>query len=145
MLNTKLNAPQIWEDTLTAPPLKQKVQKYQIYVDKYMIYKRTKAPDESFRLVRALVSGEAGIKLGIEGTWGLPARKEHEKAPSYADPRMKVFLANIQYGKIRQIVPQHFDVQPTMGRHVEMAVKGVKPVKEALKEMDEAVLKIIQG
>jgi ABC-type glycerol-3-phosphate transport system substrate-binding protein len=145
MLNTKLNAPQIWEDTLTAPPLKQKVQKYQIYVDKYMIYKRTKAPDESFKLVRALVTGEAGIKLGIEGTWGLPARKDHEKAPSYNDPRMKVFLANIQYGKPRQIVPQHFDVQPTMGRHVEMAVKGVKPVKETLKEMDDAVLKIIQG
>jgi multiple sugar transport system substrate-binding protein len=145
MLNTKLNAPQIWEDTLVAPPLKQKVQKYQIYVDKYMIYKRTKAPDESVKLVKALVSGEAGIKLGIEGTWGLPARKEHEKAPSYQDPRMKVFLSNIQYGKTRQIVPQHFDVQPTMGRHVEMAVKGVKSVKEALKEMDDAVLKILRG
>jgi ABC-type glycerol-3-phosphate transport system substrate-binding protein len=145
MLNTKLNAPQIWEDTLVAPPLKQKVQKYQIYVDKYMIYRRTKAPDESVKLVKALVSGEAGIKLGIEGTWGLPARKEHEKAPSYQDPRMKVFLSNIQYGKTRQIVPQHFDVQPTMGRHVEMAVKGVKSVKEALKEMDDAVLKILRG
>src|SRR5262245_35575146 len=76
MLNTKLNAPQIWEDTLVAPPLKQKVQKYQIYVDKYLIYKRTKVADESFKLVKALVTGDAGIKLGIEGTWGLPARKE---------------------------------------------------------------------
>jgi ABC-type glycerol-3-phosphate transport system substrate-binding protein len=145
MLNTKLNAPQIWEDTLVGPPLKQKVQKYQIFVDKYMVYKRTKVAKESVALVRALVSGDAGIRLGIEGTWGLPSRKEHEKAPSYNDPRMKIFLSNIQYGKPRQIVPQHFDVQPTMGRHVEMAIKGTKPVKETLKEMDEAVLKIIQG
>ena len=53
--------------------------------------------------------------------------------------------SNIQYGKPRQVVPQHFDVQPTMGRSVEAAVKGAKTVKEALKEMDDAVTKILQG
>ena len=145
MLNTKLNAPEIWEDTLVAPPLTGKVQKYQIFVDKYFVYARTKVPDESVALVQALVSGEAGIRLGIEGTWGIPARKAHESAPSYQDPRMQLFIKNTQYGKPRQIVPQHFDVQPAMGREVEAAIRGVKTVQQALADMDDVVLKILQG
>jgi ABC-type glycerol-3-phosphate transport system substrate-binding protein len=145
MLNTKLNAPEIWEDTLTAAPLTNKEQRYQLYVDKYFVYSGTKVPDEAVALVRALVSGEAGIQLGIEGTWGLPSRQEHESAPSYEDPRMQVFLNNIQYGKPRQVVPEHFDVQPAMGREVEAAIRGVKTVQQALADMDDAVLTIIQG
>ncbi|MEM7034407.1 MAG: extracellular solute-binding protein [Chloroflexota bacterium] len=145
MLNVKLNAPEIWEDTLTAAPLMHKERRYQLYVDKYFVYSGTKVPNESVALVRALVSGEAGIQLGIEGTWGLPSRKEHESAPSYEDPRMAVFLENIQYGKPRQIVEQHFDVQPAMGRQVEACLRGTKTVQQTLQDMDEEVLKIIQG
>jgi ABC-type glycerol-3-phosphate transport system substrate-binding protein len=96
-------------------------------------------------LVKALVSGEAGIQLGIEGTWGLPSRKQHESAPTYKDPRMQVFLQNIQYGKSRQIVPEHFDVQPAMGREVEAAVRGAKTVQQALVDMDDVVTKILKG
>jgi len=145
MLNVKLNAPEIWEDTLVAPPLKEKEQKYQIYVDKYFVYAQSKAPDASVELVKALVSGEAGIRLGIEGTWGIPARKAHESAPSYQDPRMQIFIQNTQYGKPRQIVPQHFDVQPAMSREVEAALRGVKTVQQALVDMDDVVTKILQG
>lgn len=145
MLNTKLNAPEIWDDTLVGAPLMHKERRYQIYVDKYFVYSRTKVPNESVELVKALVSGDAGIRLGIEGTWGLPSRREHESAPSYQDPRMQVFLQNIQYGKPRQIVPQHFDVQPAMGREVEAAVRGVKTVQQALADMDDVVTKILQG
>lgn len=145
MLNVKLNAPEIWEDTLVAPPLTGKVQRYQLYVDKYFTYANTKAPDESVALVKALVSGEAGIRLGIEGTWGIPSRKAHESAPSYQDPRMQVFIQNTQYGRPRQIVPQHFDVQPAMCREVEAALRGVKTVQQTLADMDDVVLKILQG
>jgi len=145
MLNVKLNAPEIWEDTLVASPLEHKERRYQLYVDKYFVYSGTKVPDEAVALTRALVTGEAGIQLGIEGTWGLPSRKEHESAPSYEDPRMQVFLENIQYGKARQIVPEHFDVQPAMGRHVETAVRGVNTVQEALANMDDEVTKILAG
>jgi ABC-type glycerol-3-phosphate transport system substrate-binding protein len=145
LVNTRLNAPQIWEDTLTAPPLKQKEQRVQAYVDKYQIYKRTKFPDQAFALVKALSSEDTGIKLSIEGTGGLPVRMAHEAAPSFQDPRMKRFVDNLQFGKPRQVVPQHFEVQPAMSRHVEEALKGVKPVKQALKEMDETVAKILKG
>lgn len=144
MLNVKLNAPEIWEDTLIAPPLRNKEQIYQIYIDKYFVYSGTKVPDESVALVRALVSEEAGINIGIEGTWGLPARKAHEAAPSFQDPRLQVFISNTQYGKPRQVVPQHFDVQPAMGREVEAAIHGTKTVQQALADMDDVVLKIIQ-
>lgn len=145
MLNVKLNAPDIWEDTLVAPPLRNKEQIYQLYIDKYFVYSGTKVPNESVDLVRALVSEDAGIKLGIEGTWGLPARKAHEKASIFEDPRLQVFISNTQYGKPRQIVPQHFDVQPAMGREVEAAIHGVKTVQQALADMDDVVLDIIQG
>ncbi|MEZ4616842.1 MAG: hypothetical protein R2867_15240 [Caldilineaceae bacterium] len=47
MLNTKLNAPEIWEDTLVGPPLTHKEQAYQVYVDKYFVYSGTKVPDEA--------------------------------------------------------------------------------------------------
>jgi multiple sugar transport system substrate-binding protein len=145
MLNTKLNAPEIWEDTLVGEPLTNKEQVYQIFVDKYFVFSGTRVPDAAVELVRALVTGDAGIALGIEGTWGLPSRKEHESAPSYQDPRMQIFLSNVQYGKPRQIVPQHFDVQPAMGREVEAAVRGVKTVQQALADMDAAVVSILQG
>jgi ABC-type glycerol-3-phosphate transport system substrate-binding protein len=116
-----------------------------VFVDKYMISKRTKFPDQAFALTRALVSEDTGIKLGIEGTGGMPVRKAHETAPSFQDPRIKQFVDNLQFGKARQVVPQHFEVQPAMSRHVEEAIKGVKPVKQVLKEMDETVLKILKG
>lgn len=145
MLNVKLNAPEIWEDSLVAAPLMHKERKYQLYVDKYFVYSGSKVPDEAVALTRALVSGDAGIQLGIEGTWGLPCRKEQESAPSYDDPRMKVFLDNIQYGKARQIVPEHFDVQPAMSRHVETAILGANTVQEALANMDDEVTKILAG
>ncbi|MEZ4713710.1 MAG: sugar ABC transporter substrate-binding protein [Caldilineaceae bacterium] len=145
MLNTKLNAPEIWDDTLVGPPLTHKEQAYQIYVDKYFIYSGTKVPDEAAALVRALVSGDAATAIGIEGVWGLPCRKLQESAKLYEDPRMQVFLGNIQYGKPREIVPQHFDVQPAMGREVEAAVRGAKTVQQALADMDDVVTKILQG
>jgi ABC-type glycerol-3-phosphate transport system substrate-binding protein len=145
MLNTKLNAPEIWEDTLVGPPLTNKEQAYQIYVDKYFVYSGTKAPDESAALVRALMSGDAAIMIGVEGIWGLPCRAAQESAALYQDPRMQVFLSNTQYGRPRQIVPQHFDVQPAMGREVEAAVRGAKTVQQALADMDDAVTKILQG
>ncbi|TAK24144.1 MAG: sugar ABC transporter substrate-binding protein [Chloroflexota bacterium] len=145
MLNTKLNAPQVWDDTLTASPLMQKIRSYQIYVDKYFIFKKTKVADQSWELVNALTSPEVNNNLGIGGTWGLPARKASESAEIFKDSRMKVFVENVKYGRPRQVVPQHFDVQPAMGRHVEAAFKGAKSVKQALKDMDEEVTKILKG
>lgn len=145
MLNTKLNALEIWEDTLVGPPLTHKEQAYQVYVDKYFVYSGSKVPDQAAALVRALMSGDAAIMIGIEGVWGLPCRKAQESAQLYQDPRMQIFLSNTQYGRPRQIVPQHFDVQPAMGREVEAAVRGVKTVQQALADMDDTVTKILQG
>jgi ABC-type glycerol-3-phosphate transport system substrate-binding protein len=102
-------------------------------------------PNEAVALTQALVSGTAGIAIGIEGIWGLPARKAHESASIYQDDRMKVFLSNLQYARPRQIVKEHFDVQPAMGRHVETAVRGTVTVQEALANMDDEVTKILAG
>lgn len=145
MLNVKLNAPEIWDDTLVAPPLTHKEQVYQAYVDKYFVYSGTKVANEAVELTKSLASGDAGLAIGIEGIWGLPARKAYESAALYQDDRMKVFLANLQYGRPRQIVKEHFDVQPAMGRHVETAVRGSATVQEALANMDAEITKILAG
>ena len=39
----------------------------------------------------------------------------------------------------------YFDVQPAMGREVEAAMQGVKTVKQALKDMDDEVTKILKS
>jgi multiple sugar transport system substrate-binding protein len=146
IFNTKLNAPQILEDTIAAPPLKRKEQRLQLYIDKYMIFRRTKVADQAVALTLALVDPKVNGPINVEGSGSLPARKAQEGVSElYKDPRWKVIIDSMKYGKPRQIVPQHFDVQPAMGRQVEAAVKGVKTVKQALKDMDEEVSKILKS
>ncbi len=49
------------------------------------------------------------------------------------------------YGKNRQILPEHFNVQPAMNRWVEKAALGEFTVEEALEGMDAEVQEIISG
>lgn len=145
VLNAKLNAPAIWADTIVAAPLKRRVQAQQLFVDKYFIYKRTKVPDLSWALLEQLVSPSVNEKIVIEGSWGGPVRKAAEAAEVYKDPRWRTMIASLKLGRPRQVVPQHFDVQPAMSRQFEAAVKGAKSVKDALKDMDDEVAKILKG
>ena len=54
-------------------------------------------------------------------------------------------IESLKYGRPRQVVPQHFDVQPAMSRQFEAAVKGTKSVKQTLKDMDEEIAKILKS
>jgi multiple sugar transport system substrate-binding protein len=144
--NARLNAPQVFEDTLVGPPLKRKEQALTLYIDKYFIYKKSKAADQTWELLTTVIKPENNNRIGVEADWGLPVRKATaDTAEPYKDPRLKVVVDNVKYGKIRLAVPQHFDVQPAMSRHVEAAVKGAKSVDQALKDMDEEVAKILKG
>ena len=144
--NARLFAPPVFEDTLAAPPLKGKVQALQLYIDKYFIFKRSRVPDQSWQLIEALSAPAVNNRIGIEADWGLPIRKASaDSSEVYKDPRMQVIVDNMKYGKIRQVVPQHFDVQPAMGREVEAAMQGTKTVKQALKDMDDEVTKILKS
>jgi multiple sugar transport system substrate-binding protein len=144
--NARLFAQPVFEDTVAAPPLKKKVQSLQLYIDKYFIYRRSKVPDESWQLIEALSVPAVNNRIGIEADWGLPVRKASaDTSEVYKDPRMAVIVDNMKFGRIRQAVPQHFDVQPAMGREVEAAMQGVKTVKQALKDMDDEVTKILKS
>jgi len=144
--NARLFAQPVFEDTLTAPPLKKKVQVLQLYIDKYFIFRRSKVPDQAWQLVEALSAPEVNNRIGIEADWGLPVRKASaDSSPIYKDPRMAVIVDNMKYGRIRQAVAQHFDVQPAMGREVEAAMQGAKTVKQALQDMDAEVTKILKS
>jgi ABC-type glycerol-3-phosphate transport system substrate-binding protein len=144
--NARLNAPAIFEDTLVGPPLKGKQQALELYIDKYLIYKKSKSPDQTWDLLTVLQKPENNNRIGVEADWGLPVRKATaDTAEPYKDPRLKVVVDNVKYGKIRLAVPQHFDVQPAMSRQVEAAIKGTKSVEQTLKDMDEEVAKILKG
>lgn len=144
--NARLFAPPVFEDTIAAPPLKNKVQSLQLYIDKYFIFRRSKVPDQAWQLVEALSAPAVNNKIGIEADWGLPIRKASaDTSEVYKDPRMKVVVDNMKYGRIRQAVAQHFDVQPAMGREVEAAMQGTKTVKQALQDMDAEVTKILKS
>jgi multiple sugar transport system substrate-binding protein len=144
--NARLNAPAVFEDTLVAPPLKKKEQRLQLFIDKYFIFSKTKVADPAWALLEMLSQPQVNNRIGIEADWGLPIRQASaDTSEVYKDPRMKVVVDNVKFGKIRQVVPQHFDVQPAMGRHVEAAVKGAKSVEQALKDMDEEVTKILKS
>jgi multiple sugar transport system substrate-binding protein len=142
LLNAQIFAPAVWDETLVAPPLHHKQQSGTL---EYLIYQRTKSPEASFRLIQALVGEQAGVELGIEGVWAMPARKAHERAKVLADPRLRTCVESLRLATPRQVVPQHFDVQPAMGRHVELALRGAMPVAEALRAMDAAVTTILRG
>src|SRR6185295_2254927 len=115
--NARLNAPQVFEDTLVGPPLKRKEQALTLYIDKYFVYKKSKSPDPAWELLTTLLKPENNNRIGVEADWGLPVRKATaDTAEPYKDPRLKVVVDNVKYGKIRLAVPTHFDVQPAMSR-----------------------------
>jgi multiple sugar transport system substrate-binding protein len=144
--NARLNAPAVFEDTVVGPPLKRKEQRLQLFIDKYFVFSKTKVADPAWALLETLSQPQVNNRIGIEADWGLPIRQASaDTSEVYKDPRMKVVVDNVKFGKIRQVVPQHFDVQPAMGRHVEAAVKGAKSVEQALKDMDEEVTKILKS
>ena len=89
---------------------------------------------------------EAGIQLGIEGDVGhAGAHGARARAPCWPTRGCGCASTSLRFATPRQVVPQHFDVQPAMGRHVEAAIRGATPVKEALREMDATVTRILRG
>jgi multiple sugar transport system substrate-binding protein len=143
---TNQYAPQVYADTGVAAPLKGVKQAQVLYVDKWMVYSKTKQPDATWEALQGLITPEVLIGIFVNGDWAQPCRKAVENAQLYQqDSRMKVVANNMQYAVPREAVPQSFDVQPAMSREVEAAMRGAKSVKQALQDMDAAVAKIMKG
>ena len=137
--------PTLYDKTVVAPSLKKAKQAQVLYVDKYMMYSKSKDPDAAWEVLKGLIEPDVLIAIYVEGDWATPARKAMAKAKLYEDPRMKVVADGVNYALPREAVPQSFDVQPAMSREVEAAVRGTKSVKQALQDMDAAVAKILKG
>jgi len=142
--NCEWNDPEVFADLLVGEPFTGPVQQVmQIYVDKYMPYKLTKSPEGVFATLEWLSRPEVNLKINIENRRSMPCRGAMEAYDIYQVQPWKQYVANARFGRGRQIVPQHFDVQPAMGRWVEKAGLGEMSVEEALAGMDAEVLKII--
>jgi ABC-type glycerol-3-phosphate transport system substrate-binding protein len=142
--NCELNDPEVFADLLVGEPFTGPVEQVmEIYVDKYMNYKLTKSPEGVFATLEWLSRPEVNLKINVESRRSMPCRAAQEIYEIYQVAPWDQYVANAKFGKGRQIVPQHFDVQPAMGRWVEKAALGELTVEEALEGMDKEVLKII--
>lgn len=137
--------PTLYQNTQVAASLKQVKQAQVLYVDKYMMYSKSKEPDAAWEVLQGLIAPDVLIAIYVQGDWATPARKAMANAKLYDDPRMKAVADGVNYALAREAVPQSFDVQPAMSREVEAAVRGTKSVKQALQDMDTAVAKILKG
>lgn len=144
--NCETNAPDIFADVLVGKPFKgPKEQVLQIYVDKYQPYRLTKNPDATFETMKYFASPTVNHDINVVGDRSMPCRVGMESYELYQTSPWKEYVVNAKFGKGRQIVPQHFDVQPAMGRWVEKAALGDLTVEEALEGMDKEVTQIISS
>ena len=142
--NCEVNAPDVFADVLVGEPFTGPVEQVmEIYVDKYQPYKLTKSPEGVFATLEWLLRPQVNLEINVESRRSMPCRVAMEAYDIYQVQPWKQYVANAKFGKGRQIVPQHFDVQPAMGRWVEKAALGEMSAEEALVGMDEEVLKII--
>lgn len=145
--NCETNAPDVFADVVVGEPLRgPKEQIMQIYVDKYMPWKLTKNPDATFETMKYFASPGPNHDINVVGDRSMPCRVAMEAYELYKQEPWKTYSQNgNKFGKGRQIVPEHFDVQPAMSRWVEKAALGELTVEETLEGMDAEVLEIITG
>ena len=144
LANCEVNAPNLFADVLVGEPFTGPVeQAIQIYVDKYQSYKLTRSPEGVFATLEWLSRPQVNLEINIESRRSMPCRAAMESYDIYFVEPYRQFMANSRFAKTRQVVPQHFDVQPAMGRWVYWAGMGEITVGEALAGMDAEVLRII--
>ncbi len=145
--NCETNAPDVFADILVGEPFTgPKEQIMQIYVDKYMPWKFTKTPDATFETMKYFASPGPNYEINVVGDRSMPCRVAMESYELYKSEPWKTYSTNgNKFGKGRQIVPEHFDVQPAMSRWVEKAALNDLTVEEALEGMDAEILDIISG
>ena len=144
--NCETNAPDVFADISVGPPLEgPRRRAMQLFVDKYMVWAETKHPDAVFETLKYFVSPEPNYKINIANARSMPCRAAMEDYELYENEPYKSLARNIKYARIRQVVPEHFDVQPAMSRWVEKAGLGELSVSEALRGMDKEVQEIVDG
>ena len=144
--NCETNAPDVFEDLAVGPPLAGPRQRaMQLYVDKYIPWKLTKHPDAVFETLKYFASPEPNYNINIVGDRAMPCRAAMEYYGLYGSEPYRTLAGNVKHGRVRQVVPEHFDVQPAMSRWVEKAGLGELSVSEALRGMDKEVQEIVDG
>ncbi len=145
--NCETNAPDVFADLFVGEPLRgPKEQVMEIYVDKYMPWKLTKNADATFATMQYFASPGPNYEINVVGDRSMPCRVAMESYELYKKEPWKTYSTNgNKFGKGRQIVEEHFDVQPAMSRWVEKAALGELSVEETLEGMDAEVLDIISG
>ena len=141
--NCETSAPDIFDDLLVGPPLKgPRRGAMQVYVDKYMSWTLTKHPDAVFETLKYFSSPGPNYEIHFSGDRSMPCRKAMEGYDLYEAEPWRTFARNLEHTRTRKILPEHFDIQPTMTRWVEKAALGEISVGESLQGMDQELLEI---
>lgn len=136
--------PEVFKDIGIGEPLTgPKAKALQIYVNRHAISSKSKEPEAAWEAIKYSSESDRNYRLNIVPQRSMPVRKALESFEMYQTSPWKELAANAQWGKPREVVPQHFDVQPAMGRWVEKAARGTISVEEALKGMDDEVAEIL--
>ena len=143
--NCEISAPDVFADVVVGEPLQgPNEQAMNIYFDTYMSWTLTKHPDATFETMKYFASPGPNYIINAIGDRNvLPCRAAMESYGIYQREPYRSFAQNVKFGVGRQIVPEHFDIQPAMSRWVESAAYGDLSVEEALIEMDAEVADII--
>ena len=144
--NCEINAPEVFSDLAVGPPLEgPRRRALQLFVSKYMVWAKTKDPDAAFAVLKFFSAPQRNYEINVFGDRSMPCRGAMEEFELYRSEPWKSFLENLQFGRVRQVVPKHFDVQPAMSRWIGHAASGEVNVSEALRGMDEEVRDILSG
>ena len=138
--NCRERAPHVFSDLAVAPPLEgSRGRAMQLYVDKYMVWKDSANPDAAFDLLKHLATPVPNYEMNDLGGVALPSRGAMEDFALFRSDPWKGLVENLRFARLRQILPQHWDIQPAMSRWVEQAALGQSSITEALPGMDREV------
>ena len=144
--NCETNGPEVFADLAVGPPFQGPSQRaMQLYVNTYMAWKLTQHPDAAFETIKYFSSPGPNYEIHFIADRYMPCRTAMEDYDLYATDPWKTFASNGNYAQFRQVVTEHFDIQPAMSSWVEKAALGELSVDEALEGMDAEVLEYMSG
>jgi hypothetical protein len=111
LASCELHAPDVFDDALVgAPWLGPAGQGFaQVYVDKYMGYRKTANPDAVLTVLELLSDLDTNYPINIETRRSLPCRVAMEGHPIFARSPWREFAAGARYAVPQPTLDEHFD------------------------------------
>ncbi|MXX65532.1 MAG: extracellular solute-binding protein [Chloroflexi bacterium] len=142
--NCETLAPKVFADLAVGRPFAGPHQRaMHLYTNSFWVSSSTKVPDAVFEVLKYFSSPARNYEVTVSGDRTMPCRRAMENFEIYRSEPWNSFSANMKFARLRQLFPEHLEVQPAMSRWVEKAGLGEVAVADALRGMDDEVSAII--